>query len=76
MGSKQAFMGNPFDPLGEVVIVGFSGRGTIDIGGPLKLVSPCIYEGDGVMFNSRGVQVHATGEIVRPPAAMAINKAA
>ena len=47
MSSKAAFMGNPFDPLGDVVIVGFSGTRRVYIDGPLKLHSPCVYEGMG-----------------------------
>ena len=74
MSSKAAFMGNPFDPLGDVVIVGFSGARRVYIDGPLKLHSPCVYEWDGFMFNSRGVQVTERGELVRPPVVMAINR--
>lgn len=76
MTTRQTFMGNPFDPLGDVVIVGFSGARRVDIGGPLKLHSPCVYEGDGFLFNSRGVQVTERGELVRPPVVMAINRVA
>ena len=74
MASKSAFMGNDFDPLGNVVIVGFSGARRVDIGGPLKLHSPCVYEGDWFLFNSRGVQITERGELVRPPVVMAINR--
>lgn len=74
MGSKQAFMGNPFDPLGHVTIVGLMGQREVDMGGPLTQVSPGVWGGDGLMFNGRGVQVMATGEIVRPPQVMAINR--
>lgn len=74
MASKQAFMGNPFDPLGHVIIVGLMGQREVDMGGPLTKVSPGIWGGDGLMFNGRGVQVMATGEIVRPPQVMAINR--
>lgn len=74
MASKPAFMGNDFDPLGHVVIVGFTGQPESDLGGPLSKVSPGVFGGDGLMFNSRGVQVMATGVIVRPPLVMAINR--
>lgn len=74
MTSKAAFMGNPFDPDGMVTIVGLTGRAEVSLGGPLKKIGPCIWEGDGMMFNSRGVQVMASGEIVRPPVAMAVNR--
>ena len=76
MNCKVAFAGNQFDPLGEVVIVGFSGARRVDIDGPLKLHSPCVYEGDGFLFNSRGVQITERGELVRPPVVMAINRVA
>ena len=74
MTTKQTFMGNDFDPLGEVVIVGFSGARRVYIDGPLKLHSPCVYEGWGFLFNSRGVQITERGELVRPPVVMAINR--
>ena len=74
MASKQAFMGNPFDPLGHVTIVGLMGQREVDMGGPLTQVSPGVWGGDSLMFNGRGVQVMATGEIVRPPQVMAINR--
>ena len=74
MASKSAFMGNDFDPLGHVVIVGFTGQPESDLGGPLTQVSPGIWSGCGMMFNRRGVQVMATGEIMRPPHVMAINR--
>ena len=74
MASKQAFMGNPFDPLGHVTIVGLMGQREVDMGSPLTQVSPGVWGGDGMMFNGRGVQVMATGEIVRPPQVMAINR--
>lgn len=76
MTTRQAFMGNPFDQLGEVVIVGFSGARRVDIDGPLKLHSPCVYEVEGFLFNSRGVQITERGELVRPPVVMAINRVA
>lgn len=76
MSSKAAFMGNRFDPLGDAVIIGFSGARRVDIGRPLKPHSPCIYEAEGFLFNSRGVQVTETGELVRPPVVMAINRVA
>lgn len=74
MTTKQTFMGNDFDPLGNVVIVGFNGRPPTHLNGPLTQVSPGVWGGDGMMFNSRGVQVIASGEIVRPPQVMAINR--
>lgn len=74
MTTKQTFMGNPFDPLGDVVVVGFNGRPSTYLNGPLIQVSPGVWGGDGMMFNSRGVQVMASGEIVRPPAVMAVNR--
>lgn len=74
MSSNPAFMGNPFDPLGHVVIVGLVGQREVDLGGPLTQDSVGIWRGDGMMFNSRGVQVMATGEIVRPPKVMAVNR--
>ena len=74
MTTKQTFMGNDFDPLGNVVIVGFNGRPPTHLNGPLTQVSPGVWGGDGMMFNSRGVQVRASGEIVRPPQVMAINR--
>lgn len=74
MANKPAFMGNPFDPLGHVTIVGLMGQREVDLGGPLTQVSPGVWGGDGMMFNSRGVQVMASGEIVRPPAVMALNR--
>ncbi len=74
MTSKATFMGNPFDPDGAVTIVGLSGRAEVNIGGPLKKCGPCLCEAEGFMFNSRGVQVMANGEIVRPPVVMAINR--
>lgn len=74
MTSKTAFMGNDFDPLGNVVIVGFTGQPEVELGGPLTKVSHGIWSGDGMMFNVRGVQVMATGEIMRPPHVMAINR--
>ncbi len=74
MASKLTFMGNPFDPLGHVTIVGLMGQREVDMGGPLTQVSPAVWGGDGLMFNGRGVQVMATGEIVRPPQVMAINR--
>lgn len=74
MASKPAFMGNPFDPLGDVVVVGFNGRPPTHLNGPLTQVYPGVWGGDGMMFNSRGVQVMASGEIVRPPQVMAINR--
>ena len=43
MASKSAFMGNDFDPLGNVVIVGFTGQPEVEIGGPLTQVSPGIW---------------------------------
>lgn len=73
MASKPAFMGNDFNPLGHVKIIGLAGRTEVDMGGPLTQVSPGIWSGDGMMFNSRGVQIMATGEIVRPPKVMAVN---
>lgn len=74
MKPKQAFIGNDFDPLGHVVIVGFTGQPESDLGGPLTKVSPGVWGGYGLIFNGRGVQVMATGEIVRPPQVMAINR--
>lgn len=74
MANKPAFMGNPFDPLDHVTIVGLMGQREVDLGGPLTQVSPGVWGGDGMMFNSRGVQVMASGEIVRPPAVMAVNR--
>ena len=74
MASKSAFMGNDFDPLGNVAIVGFTGQPSTYLNGPLTQVSPGIWGGDGMMFNGRGVQVMATGEIMRPPHVMAINR--
>ena len=74
MTSKATFMGNQFDPDGVVTIVGMAGSREVNLGGPLKKIGPCLWEGDGLMFNSRGVQVMAGGEIVRPPIAMAINR--
>lgn len=74
MNCKVAFAGNQFDPLGDVVIVGFSGARRVDIDGPLKLNSPCVSEGEGFLFNSRGVQITERGELVRPPVVMAINR--
>lgn len=74
MTTKQTFMGNPFDPLGNVMIVGFTGQPSTHLNGPLSKVSPGVWGGDGLMFNGRGVQVMATGEIVRPPQVMAINR--
>ena len=74
MASKPTFMGNDFDPLGDVVIVGFTGRTEVYLGGQLTQISPGIWGGDGLMFNGRGVQVMATGEIMRPPNVMAINR--
>ena len=74
MTSKATFMGNPFDPDGVVTIVGLSGRAEVNIGGPLKKCAPCLWEAEGFMFNSRDVQVMATGEIVRPPVVMAVNR--
>lgn len=74
MASNQAFMGNPFDPLGRVVIVGLVGQPEVDLDGPITQDSVGIWRGDEMMFNSRGVQVMATGEIVRPPKVMAINR--
>lgn len=74
MTSKAAFMGNPFDPDGLVTIVGLSGMAEVNIGGPLKKCGPCLLEAEGFMFNSRGVQVMANGEIVRPPVVMAVNR--
>lgn len=73
MASKPAFMGNDFDPLGKVKIIGLAGSAEVNLGGPLTQVSPGVWGGDGMMFNSRGVQVMATGEIVRPPKVMAVN---
>lgn len=74
MASKSAFMGNDFDPLGDVVIIGLTGKPVTYLNGPLTQVSPGVWGGDGLMFNGRGVQVMATGEIVRPPQVMAINR--
>ena len=76
MSSKATFMGNQFDPLGDAVIVGFSGARRVDIDWPLKLHSPCVYEGEGFLFNSRGVQITERGELVRPPVVMAVNRVA
>ena len=76
MSSKATFMGNQFDPLGDAVIVGFSGARRVDIDGPLKLHSPCVYEGEGFLFNSRGAQITERGELVRPPVVMAVNRVA
>ena len=74
MASNQAFMGNPFDPDGIVTIIGFAGGRSVNLDGPLKKIGPCLWEGDGLMFNARGVQVLEGGELVRPPAAMAVNR--
>lgn len=74
MKSKSGFSGNPFDPLGYVVLVGFTGQRPMSLNGPLCQISPGIWGGGGMMFNSRGVQVNARGEIVRPPQVMAINE--
>ena len=74
MASKPAFMGNPFDPDGNVAVVGLCGQREVLLDGPLRQIKPGIFEGDGIMFNSRGVQVMASGELVRPPQVMAVNR--
>jgi hypothetical protein len=72
-------MGNPFDPLGHVVLVAMSGGLDVDLDGPLEQVAPgCWIEPGGdesLMFNNRGVRIaNRIGTIFQPWTVMAINK--